>query len=38
MRWGLYELAKRKQVNLDNVLMIGLNCGGTVSPVDPPGR
>ncbi|MEG3057255.1 MAG: Coenzyme F420 hydrogenase/dehydrogenase, beta subunit C-terminal domain [Methanoculleus sp.] len=30
---GLYELAKRKQVNLDNVLMIGLNCGGTVSPV-----
>ncbi|WP_346434796.1 Coenzyme F420 hydrogenase/dehydrogenase, beta subunit C-terminal domain [uncultured Methanoculleus sp.] len=30
---GLYELAKRNQVNLDNVLMIGVNCGGTVSPV-----
>ena len=29
---GLYELAKRKQVNLDNVLMIGVNCGGSVSP------
>jgi len=30
---GLYELAKRKQVNLDNLLMIGVNCGGSVSPV-----
>jgi formate dehydrogenase subunit beta len=30
---GLYELAKRNQINLDNVLMIGLNCGGSVSPV-----
>ncbi|MDK2916783.1 MAG: formate dehydrogenase [Euryarchaeota archaeon] len=30
---GLYELAKRNQVNLDNVVMIGLNCGGSVSPV-----
>jgi formate dehydrogenase subunit beta len=30
---GFYELAKRNQVNLDNVLMIGVNCGGTVSPV-----
>jgi len=30
---GLYELAKRQQVNLDNILMIGVNCGGTVSPV-----
>jgi formate dehydrogenase (coenzyme F420) beta subunit len=30
---GLFELAKRNQVNLDNVLMIGLNCGGSVSPV-----
>ncbi|MDD1710099.1 MAG: Coenzyme F420 hydrogenase/dehydrogenase, beta subunit C-terminal domain [Methanoregulaceae archaeon] len=30
---GLYELAKRQQVNLDNVIMIGVNCGGTVSPV-----
>jgi formate dehydrogenase subunit beta len=30
---GLLELAKRKQVNLDNILMIGVNCGGSVSPV-----
>jgi len=30
---GLYELAKRKQVNLDNLVMIGVNCGGSVSPV-----
>jgi formate dehydrogenase subunit beta len=30
---GLYELAKRQQVNLDNVIMIGVNCGGTVAPV-----
>lgn len=30
---ALYELAKRQQVNLDNVLMIGVNCGGSVSPV-----
>jgi formate dehydrogenase subunit beta len=30
---GMYELAKRQQVNLDNILMIGVNCGGTVSPV-----
>ena len=30
---GLYELAKRQQVNLDNIIMIGVNCGGTVSPV-----
>ncbi len=30
---ALYELAKRQQINLDNVLMIGVNCGGTVSPV-----
>jgi len=29
---GLYELAKRKQVNLDNIVMIGVNCGGSVSP------
>jgi formate dehydrogenase subunit beta len=29
---GLYELAKRNQVNLDNVLTIGVNCGGSVSP------
>jgi formate dehydrogenase subunit beta len=30
---GLYELAKRQQVNLDNIIMIGVNCGGTVGPV-----
>jgi formate dehydrogenase subunit beta len=30
---GILELAKRKVVNLDNILMIGVNCGGTVSPV-----
>jgi formate dehydrogenase subunit beta len=30
---GLYELAKRQQVNLDNIIMIGVNCGGSVSPV-----
>jgi formate dehydrogenase subunit beta len=29
---GLYELAKRQQVNLDNVVMIGVNCGGSVGP------
>jgi formate dehydrogenase subunit beta len=30
---GLYELAKRKQVNLDNIIMIGVNCGGSVSSI-----
>jgi formate dehydrogenase subunit beta len=30
---GLYELAKRQQINLDNIVMIGVNCGGSVSPV-----
>ena len=30
---AMYELAKREQINLDNVIMIGLNCGGSVSPV-----
>ena len=30
---AMYELAKRKQINLDNIYMIGLNCGGSVSPV-----
>jgi len=30
---GMYELAKRKQINLDNVIMIGVNCGGSVSAV-----
>ncbi|WOF16209.1 formate dehydrogenase [Methanoplanus sp. FWC-SCC4] len=31
---ALYELAKRQQINLDNIISIGLNCGGSVSPVD----
>ncbi|MBN2733911.1 MAG: Coenzyme F420 hydrogenase/dehydrogenase, beta subunit C-terminal domain [Methanomicrobiaceae archaeon] len=31
---ALYELAKRQQVNLDNLITIGLNCGGSVSPID----
>jgi formate dehydrogenase subunit beta len=30
---GIIELAKRKQINLDNIVMIGVNCGGSVSPV-----
>jgi len=30
---AFYELAKRKQINLDNIYMIGVNCGGSVSPV-----
>jgi formate dehydrogenase subunit beta len=30
---AFYELAKRKQINLDNIVMIGVNCGGSVSPV-----
>jgi formate dehydrogenase subunit beta len=30
---GFYELAKRKQIDLDNVIMIGVNCGGSVSPI-----
>ncbi len=29
---ALLELAKRQQINLDNVISIGLNCGGSVSP------
>jgi formate dehydrogenase subunit beta len=34
---AFYELAKRKQINLDTVVMIGVNCGGSVSPC-PPAR
>ncbi len=30
---AFYELAKRNQLNLDNIIMIGVNCGGSVSPV-----
>ena len=33
---GIYELAKRNQINLDNLFMIGVNCGGSVSPVTAP--
>ncbi len=29
---GVYEQAKRGQLNLDNVLMVGLNCGGSITP------
>jgi formate dehydrogenase subunit beta len=29
---GVYEQAKRKQLDLDNLLMIGLNCGGATTP------
>ena len=29
---GILELAKRKEINLNNLLMIGVNCGGSVSP------
>ncbi|KUG19511.1 MAG: Coenzyme F420 hydrogenase/dehydrogenase, beta subunit C-terminal domain [Methanomicrobiaceae archaeon] len=30
---GLLELARRGEINLDNVVMIGVNCGGSVSPL-----
>lgn len=30
---AMYELAKRNQINMDNIFMIGLNCGGSVSPL-----
>jgi len=29
----IVELMKRKQINQDNVVMIGINCGGTLPPV-----
>jgi formate dehydrogenase subunit beta len=29
---AMYEMAKRGQINLDNIVMIGVNCGGTVRP------
>lgn len=29
---GVYEQAKRGQLNLDNILMLGLNCGGATTP------
>jgi formate dehydrogenase subunit beta len=30
---GIIELAKRRQINLENVYLIGLNCGGTLHPL-----
>ncbi len=30
---AMYEMAKRGQINLDNIVMIGVNCGGTVKPI-----
>jgi len=30
---AIIELAKRNQINLENVLLIGLNCSGTMRPV-----
>ncbi|MDD1658510.1 MAG: Coenzyme F420 hydrogenase/dehydrogenase, beta subunit C-terminal domain [Methanomicrobiales archaeon] len=30
---GILELAKRNAINRDNLYLIGVNCGGTVSPV-----
>jgi len=30
---AFYEMAKRNQMDLGNILMIGVNCGGSVSPV-----
>jgi formate dehydrogenase subunit beta len=30
---AIIELAKRNQINLDNLLLIGLNCTGTMRPV-----
>ncbi|HPD09837.1 MAG TPA: Coenzyme F420 hydrogenase/dehydrogenase, beta subunit C-terminal domain [Methanoregulaceae archaeon] len=30
---GILELAKRGEIDLDNLLLIGVNCGGTVSPI-----
>ncbi len=30
---GIIELVKRKQINLENVYLIGLNCGGTLHPL-----
>jgi formate dehydrogenase subunit beta len=30
---GLYELSRRNEIDMNNLLTIGVNCGGTVSPV-----
>ncbi|MDO9523728.1 MAG: Coenzyme F420 hydrogenase/dehydrogenase, beta subunit C-terminal domain [Methanocorpusculum sp.] len=29
---AMYELGKRGKINMDNIFMIGLNCGGSVTP------
>jgi formate dehydrogenase (coenzyme F420) beta subunit len=29
---AMYEMAKRGQINLDNIVMIGVNCFGTIKP------
>jgi formate dehydrogenase subunit beta len=29
---AIYEMAKRNQINLDNLVMLGVNCGGSVRP------
>ncbi len=30
---GILEIAKRNEINLANLFIIGVNCGGTVSPI-----
>ena len=30
---GMLEQAKRDEINLDNLIMIGVNCGGSVNPI-----
>ncbi|MDR2854682.1 MAG: Coenzyme F420 hydrogenase/dehydrogenase, beta subunit C-terminal domain [Methanomicrobiales archaeon] len=30
---AFYEMANQNQLNLDNFILIGLNCGGSVSPI-----
>ncbi|MGQ9573569.1 MAG: Coenzyme F420 hydrogenase/dehydrogenase, beta subunit C-terminal domain [Dehalococcoidia bacterium] len=30
---GIIELAKREQINLDNLLLVGLSCTGTIHPL-----
>jgi formate dehydrogenase subunit beta len=29
---GLYELAKRGEIRLENILILGLNCGSSINP------
>jgi formate dehydrogenase subunit beta len=30
---GMYEMALRDQINIDNTYIVGLNCGGTMPPI-----